>query len=67
MRSFTPDFLDRYLAEAGPDLCQIVGAYEIEGRGIQLFERVEGDTSPSSACRLCRCWPSCRRRGVIAA
>ena len=45
----------------------IVGAYEIEGRGIQLFERIEGDTSPSSACRCCRCWPSSGRAGSIDA
>jgi len=43
MRPFSREFLDRYLAEADPGLCQIVGAYEIEGPGIQLFERVEGD------------------------
>ena len=42
-----------------------VGAYEIEGPGIQLFERVEGDYFTISACRCCRCWPSCRARGVI--
>ena len=43
MRNFSDAFLDAYLAEAGPGLCQIVGSYEIEGRGIQLFQRVEGD------------------------
>ncbi len=31
------------LRTAGAAVCRIVGAYEIEGAGIQLFERVEGD------------------------
>jgi septum formation protein len=43
MRNFSDAFLDGYLAVAGTGLAQIVGSYEIEGRGVQLFERVEGD------------------------
>ena len=67
MRSFTPEFLDRYLAEAGPDLCQIVGAYEIEGLGIQLFERVEGDHFTIIGLPLVPLLAELRSRGVIAA
>ena len=43
MRPFSDDFLDDYLAEAGPDIVNSVGAYHVEGRGIQLFSRIEGD------------------------
>lgn len=43
MRAFSEGFLDSYLAEMGDRVCQTVGGYEIEGRGIQLFERIEGD------------------------
>lgn len=43
MRDFTPAFLGRYMAAAGPALTRSVGAYEIEGPGIQLFARVSGD------------------------
>jgi septum formation protein len=43
MRPFSDAFLEQYLAEGGTRLTQMAGAYEIEGRGIQLFERVEGD------------------------
>ena len=67
MRSFTPEFLDRYLAEAGADLCQIVGAYEIEGLGIQLFERVEGDHFTIIGLPLVPLLAELRSRGVIAA
>lgn len=67
MRPFTPEFLDRYLAEAGPDLCRIVGAYEIEGLGIQLFERVEGDHFTIIGLPLLPLLAELRSRGVIAA
>lgn len=43
MRQFSLAFLGRYLAEAGNDVLGSVGAYQLEGRGIQLFERFEGD------------------------
>jgi septum formation protein len=43
MRNFTAAFLDGYLAQVGGRICGIAGGYEIEGPGVQLFERVEGD------------------------
>ena len=67
MRSFSPEFLDRYMAEAGPGLCQIVGAYEIEGPGIQLFERVEGDHFTIIGLPLVPLLAELRSRGVIDA
>jgi septum formation protein len=43
MRSFTDEFLDWYLDTAGPAVLTSVGAYHLEGLGIHLFEKVEGD------------------------
>lgn len=43
MRDFSDGFLDRYLEQAGDALLWSVGCYELEGRGVQLFERIEGD------------------------
>jgi septum formation protein len=43
MRPFSPQFLGRYLAAAGPQVHQSVGAYQLDGLGIQLFDRIEGD------------------------
>jgi septum formation protein len=43
MRAFSDAFLDDYLALAGDDVLRSVGAYQLEGLGAQLFERVEGD------------------------
>lgn len=42
-RAFTAEFVDRYLAAAGDAALQSVGAYQIEGLGIHLFEKIEGD------------------------
>lgn len=43
MRGFTDAFLDGYLAEAGEAVLGSVGAYQLEGLGAQMFERIEGD------------------------
>jgi nucleoside triphosphate pyrophosphatase len=66
MRPFSDAFLDRYLAEMGTRVCQTVGAYEIEGRGIQLFERVEGDSFTIIGLPLLPLFAELRARGAIA-
>jgi septum formation protein len=43
MRPFSDTFLARYLEEAGDEVLQSVGAYRIEGRGIQLFSQIAGN------------------------
>jgi septum formation protein len=43
MRSFSDRFLDAYLDAIGSAATASVGAYQIEGPGLQLFERIEGD------------------------
>jgi septum formation protein len=43
MRRLDPAAIGRHLARAGDSTLQSVGAYQLEGLGIQLFERVEGD------------------------
>ncbi len=43
MRAFSDAFLDSYLDEVGDAVVRSVGAYQLEGLGIQLFERIEGD------------------------
>lgn len=43
MRELDPAYVGRYLADTGPAVLGSVGVYQIEGRGINLFERVEGD------------------------
>ena len=43
MRSFSDRFLARYLDAVGDEVTTSVGAYRLEGRGAQLFTRIEGD------------------------
>jgi len=43
MRRIEPAEIGRYLAEAGPAVLTSVGAYQVEGPGIRLFERIDGD------------------------
>ncbi|MBT5433146.1 MAG: Maf family nucleotide pyrophosphatase [Alphaproteobacteria bacterium] len=43
MRDLSPAFLDDYLATLGKRACASVGCYQVEGRGLQLFSRIEGD------------------------
>ena len=43
MRAFSDEFLESYLDAVGDAATASVGGYQLEGAGIQLFERVEGD------------------------
>lgn len=43
MRDYTDNFIDDYLAEAGEEVCDSVGAYYLEDLGAQLVKNVEGD------------------------
>jgi septum formation protein len=43
MRAFSDAFLDGYLAREGEHLLGSVGCYRLEGEGVQLFERIDGD------------------------
>ena len=43
MRPLTADFITRHLARVGERALSSVGAYQLEGEGIQLFEKIEGD------------------------
>ncbi|WP_420407725.1 Maf-like protein [Hoeflea sp.] len=43
MRKLDPGFVGRHLASVGDKVLSSVGAYQYEGEGIQLFERIEGD------------------------
>lgn len=43
VRALEPDFVGRHLARVGDAALASVGAYQVEGEGIQLFERIEGD------------------------
>lgn len=65
MRPFTDGFLDQYLKEIG-DLAQTsVGCYHLEGRGAQLFSRVDGDYFTILGLPLLAVLGFLRARGVL--
>ncbi|MBT3369872.1 MAG: septum formation protein Maf [Rhodospirillaceae bacterium] len=43
MRPLSDDSIAGYLDRAGAEVLWSVGCYQIEGLGVQLFERIEGD------------------------
>jgi septum formation protein len=43
MRRLGADEIDAYLDQAGEAVTTSVGAYQLEGLGVHLFERIEGD------------------------
>ena len=45
MRHFSDAFLGDYIANTGAAILGSVGAYQLEGRGVQLFDRIDGDFS----------------------
>jgi len=65
MRAFSEAFLEGYLAAAGP--VDGVGGYRLEGVGIQLFERIEGDYFTILGLPLLPLLAWLRRQGVLAA
>ncbi len=45
MRDFSDAFIEHYLANTGERILSSVGAYQLEGWGVQLFENIDGDFS----------------------
>lgn len=43
MRRFSPVEVGQYLARVGDNVRSSVGCYQLEGLGVQLFEKIEGD------------------------
>ncbi|VTZ62579.1 Maf-like protein R00002 [Sinorhizobium medicae] len=43
VRRLRQGFIDRHLERVGAKALTSVGAYQLEGEGIQLFERIDGD------------------------
>lgn len=66
MRDFSDAFLDTYLAEAGERVLKSVGCYQLEGPGVQLFEKIEGDYFTILGLPLLPLLDELRRRKVVA-
>lgn len=66
MRAFSDQFLETYLAEGGEDLLSGVGCYQLEGRGAQLFEKIDGDYFAILGLPLLPLLAALRERGILA-
>ena len=67
MRTFSPAFVGHYLAEAGDDVLSSVGAYQLEGLGLQLFEKINGDYFTILGLPMLPLLAQLRELGVIEA
>jgi septum formation protein len=66
MRAFSDGFLDDYLDAVGDAVTASVGAYQLEGLGVQLFERIDGDYFTVLGLPLMTALDFLRRRGYLA-
>lgn len=67
MRPFSDAFLDGYIERAGEGTLRSVGAYQLEGLGAQLFERVEGDYFSVLGLPLLPLLAFLREHGIVEA
>ncbi|SFI74132.1 MULTISPECIES: Maf-like protein [unclassified Phyllobacterium] len=65
VRDLDPGFIGRYLSRAGEIALQSVGAYQIEGEGVQLFEKIDGDYFTIVGLPLLPLLVELRREGAI--
>ncbi|MFO7478372.1 MAG: Maf family nucleotide pyrophosphatase [Methyloceanibacter sp.] len=65
MRKLSPEFIGRYLAAAGEEVLGSVGAYQLEGLGVQLFDKIDGDYFSILGLPLLPLLDTLRREGVI--
>jgi septum formation protein len=65
MRKLSPEFIGRYLAAAGEEVLGSVGSYQLEGIGVQLFDKIEGDYFSILGLPLIPLLDTLRREGVI--
>ena len=66
MRAFSDAFIESYLAAEGAAVLGSVGAYRLEGPGIQLFARIEGDHFSILGLPLLPLLDFLRGHGVVA-
>lgn len=62
----TDAFIESYLDEEWPEVGGCVGVFRIEGRGVQLFERIEGDYFTILGMPLLKVQAALRQLGVLA-
>lgn len=64
-RELTPPEIGRYLAQAGEAVLGSVGAYQVEGLGVRLMSRIEGDLFTIVGLPLVPLLAALRDRGAL--
>ena len=64
-RELDPGFIGRHLAEVGEIALSSVGAYQIEGMGVQLFQSIKGDFFSIMGLPLLPLLAELRRRNFL--
>jgi septum formation protein len=64
---FSPDFIDRYIAAAGDSVLTSVGAYQVEGLGVHLFDKIDGDQATILGLPMLPLLAFLREEGSLAA
>jgi len=67
MRPLSDKFIESHLARVGERALSSVGAYQLEGEGIQLFSRIDGDYFTILGMPLIPLLRALRERGLLAA
>ncbi|GAA4008268.1 Maf-like protein [Sphingomonas swuensis] len=67
VRPLSETFIERYLEEDWPEVSYCVGVFRLEGPGVQLFERIEGDHFTILGMPLLPLLGALREHGALAA
>jgi septum formation protein len=67
VRPLSDAFIERYLDAEWPEVGYTVGVFRLEGRGVQLFDRIDGDHFTILGMPLLALLGVLRERGLIAA
>ena len=65
VRDFSNEWLEDYIAAEGQLMTKSVGAYRFEGRGAQLFSKVDGDSFSIMGLSLLPLLDYLRLRGAL--
>jgi septum formation protein len=66
MRSFSAQFVGRYLSATGPQVCDLPGAYQLDAIGLQLFDRIQGDYLTTLGAPVFLLFERLRQIGLMA-
>ena len=66
VRTLSEQFIADYLDAEWPEVGYTVGVFRLEGRGVQLFERIDGDHFTILGMPLVPLLSALRERGIVA-